>query len=162
MGFVPQTQYSCSQGRRDLFLEHNFFIFCVDEIFILISYVDEIYTSDAILVPYSRRDLFLGHNILVPRVDEICSSNIIFLFLVSMRSLFLFPVLTRFVPQIQFFFPYCRRDLFLRHNNLVPGVDEICSLRTIFFVSCVDEIFILVPCVDEICSSDTILVPYSR
>jgi hypothetical protein len=92
MRFVPRTQFlfhivdeicssdiiSCSQGRRDLFLEYNFFVPCVDEIFILVLCADEIRSSDAILVPYSRHDLFLKYNILVPRVDEICSSNTIF------------------------------------------------------------------------------------
>jgi hypothetical protein len=84
-------------GYTRFVLKHNFFVPCVDEIFILVPYVDKICSSHAILVPYRRRDLFLRHNILVPRVDEICSLNTIFLFLVSMRYLFLFPMLTRFV-----------------------------------------------------------------
>jgi hypothetical protein len=76
--FVPRMRYSCSLSRRDLFLRRD----------ILVFVVDEICSSEFILLFPSGRDLFLGRDILVPHIDLICYSNAIILFL-RRRDLFL-------------------------------------------------------------------------
>jgi hypothetical protein len=163
MKFVPRTQYSCSMHRHmcssaqhSCSLGRMRSVPPVDEICssdaILVPRVDEICSSGSILVPcvdeicsrmhcscsLIRRHVFLRHNILVPWIDEMCSP--------SRRDLFLG----------QNSCSMCWRDLFLWRNILVPWVDDMCFSNSIFLFP---RYMRSVPQVAETCSADAILVP---
>jgi hypothetical protein len=128
------------QTIRDLFLGSNIFLWSIDEMcsphgmflfhkktrFVprtqfLVHCVDKCFSRTQLIVPWvyeiffpqkqhscslSKWNLFF----LVPCVDEICSLDAILV-------------------------PYSRRDLFLRHNILIPRVDDIWSSKKMFLVS---------------------------
>jgi hypothetical protein len=121
---VPHNLWGCSwhtpnlflliKGRRDVFptrgdvfLERNIIFFRVDEMC----------SSDAILLFSSRQDLFYGSNIFCSRLEDMCSPKQRFCSLPKKRC----------VPR--------------KHIFLFPEVDDILFLIQNIFILWIDEIF---------------------